>query len=313
MTFARIVNDRILALFNLRLTRASTWRKLEDEQRRLESLARSALARARILQLASVLVPKKAVGQSKVRLGSKCDGGYVCLDDFDGITAAFSFGVAENDDWDVDVADRGIVVYQFDHTVESPPHRHANFRFQKKKIVPIKDGASDAESISSLLTQHVSGGMASAILKIDVEHDEWQIFLSTSNDDLRKFSQIICEFHGFSEIDNDTWYDRARTVLEKLHQDFEIVHVHGNNCSRLIAIGNIPFPELLEVTYASRSRYTFEPADEIFPTQLDAPNEPNRPDLELGWLTLFDKTDPARGTNQARQTRGGCRSGIGQE
>jgi hypothetical protein len=292
MRLSQVLNDRILAVLDLRLTRASDWKKQAEEkhQLQLEALATSMVARARILKLASLLIPQKVVGQSKVRLGSKHDGGYICLDDFAGVTAAFSFGIAENDDWDNEIADRGIMVHQFDHTIDSSPHRHANFRFQKKKIVPIIGREPDVESISSLMAQHANARAASIILKMDVEHDEWQIFASAPSSDLQKFSQIVCEFHGFSRIANDHWYERALTALEKLHQDFEIVHIHGNNFLPLIIIGNIPFPELLEVTYASRMRYKFETAEEIFPTSLDAPNEPNKPDLFLGQFALLPKS-----------------------
>lgn len=116
---------------------------------------------------------------------------------------------------------------------------------------------------------------------MDIEGDEWQIFSATPKNDLRKFSQIICKFHAFHAVDNDDWYKRALTVLEKLHQVFAVVHIHANNYAPLNVIGNLPFPEVLEVTYAARLRYRFEPTDEIFPTSLDAPNNPNLPDFFL--------------------------------
>ena len=275
MWLGRIFNDRILPRLNLRIGRASKW-----QQRKL--LAASPVARTRILTLASFLIPQRALGQSKIRLGSGNDGGYVCLDDFNRITVALSVGIESNDDWDCSIADKGIVVHQFDHTIDSTPHAHQNFRFQKKRIAPIGTGEPGTATITSVLAEHTNCEPASVILKIDIEGDEWEIFLATARDDLRKFSQIICEFHSFHAIDNDDWYNRALAVLEKLHQDFEVVHVHGNNCAPWIIIGNIPFPAVLEVTYAARLRYKFEPTDEIFPTSLDAPNDPTAPDFFLG-------------------------------
>ena len=61
-----------------------------------------------------------------------------------------------------------------------------------------------------------------------------------------------------------------------------MIHVHGNNFMPLIAVGNVPFPEVLEVTFANRNRYDFEDSDEIFPTRLDQPNWPGGADLYLG-------------------------------
>lgn len=295
MTFAETINDRMLGLFNLRLTRASVWRqqqedwkRKQEEQQRLDSLAASNASRKKIIKLASFLTPHRAVGHSKVRLGGKNDGGYVCLSDFKGIEAGFSFGIAEDASWDNDLANKGIVVHQVDHTIDSPPIIHSNLRFQKKKLVSVNNQNPGEETISSLLSRHVKGTSASAILKMDIEHDEWEIFYKTSSGDLNKFSQIICEFHNFSAVGDETWYEQALAVFKKLHEKFAVVHVHGNNFLPWTTIGGVPFPELLEVTFANRTRYAFTPSDEIFPTALDAPNVLGKADLFLGRFVFSD-------------------------
>jgi hypothetical protein len=275
-----MINDRILTRIGLRVIRERDWSKKKKEHRRLELLSDSLVARERVTKLAALLAPHKVAGHSKIRLGAKNDGGYICIDDFDVIKLAFSFGIATDVSWDRDIADRGIVVHQFDHTVDTAPSSHVNFRFQQKKIVGIRCG-DDEETISSLVTKHTLPPAAS-ILKIDIDHDEWDVFLATPSHDLARFSQIICEFHGFDSIITKEWYERAFLVLERLHGDFGAVHVHGNNFLPWISIGNIPFPQLLEVTYANRMRYSLESTDQIFPTGLDAPNDPTKPDLHLG-------------------------------
>jgi len=67
-----------------------------------------------------LLRPHAVEGVKKLRLGSPYDGGYVVLDDFRGVDTAFSLGIEKNATWDLDVAKRGITVYQFDHTVDAP-------------------------------------------------------------------------------------------------------------------------------------------------------------------------------------------------
>lgn len=284
MKVSSLVNEHLLSRFNLRLVRASVWQAQQDHYKRIEALATSPVARERILQLTRLLVPVKAIGHQKTRLGGQYDGGYVCVDDLDGIKAAFSFGIAQDVTWDIDIADRGIPVYQLDHSVDGPPRTHANFRFQKAKAVPVKRRHSAEESISSLLTKHTDRKIASVILKMDVEHDEWQIIESACREDLRVFAQIICEFHGFDLIMNADWFQRAQGALLALDRDFAVVHVHGNNFQPLLSIGNTPFPEVLEVTYANRARYQFERCAETFPTALDAPNDRSRADMTLNYL-----------------------------
>jgi hypothetical protein len=284
MTFAHTINDKFLRRMGVRLVRRSTWKAWEqsyEEQRRRELLATSFLTQKRIVELATLLVPQKALEFSKIRLGGPNDGGYVCLNDFDKIELAFSFGIGDDLSWDVDIANKDILVHQFDHTVESPQKSHANCQFQRKRIVPTKCGLNE-ESILSLWARYLQNTQASAILKMDVENDEWDILLETPSYVLNSFSQIICEFHSFSLVTKQEWYERAYAVFKKLSLQFATVHVHGNNALPWVNLGNVPFPELLEVTYASRIRYSFELSNEVFPTSLDAPNIPEKPDLCLG-------------------------------
>ena len=241
----------------------------------------------RILQLAQLLKPHDAIGQTKVRLGDAFDGGYVCLNDFVGISAAFSFGISDNSSWDRAVGDREILVHQFDHTVTGPPDRHDNFRFKKKKIVATGEESSERESIASLLARFPTQNAASLLLKIDIESDEWRVLYTTSDDDLGVFSQLICELHDFSRIIEDDWWIRAQAVLEKLHRVFEVVHLHANNFAPWAIIGNVPFPDVVEVTYANRKRYHFKETEESFPTPIDAPNDPTAPDMFFGRFEMW--------------------------
>ena len=70
--------------------------------------------------------------------------------------------------------------------------------------------------------------------------------------------------------------------LEKLSDSYAVVHVHANNIGGFSNVANIIFPNVLEITFANRSMYSFSETDEIFPGPLDAPNDPSHPDLHLG-------------------------------
>ena len=47
-------------------------------------------------------------------------------------------------------------------------------------------------------------------------------------------------------------------------------------------IANVIVPNVLEITFANRSLYSFSETDEVFPGPLDVPNDPSRPDMHLG-------------------------------
>lgn len=85
----------------------------------------------RFLSLARLFEPVAAVGHRKIRVGRPNDGGYVMLDDFGGITAALSLGVADDPSWDLAIGERGIPTFQFDHTINKPPAEHPNLTFAR--------------------------------------------------------------------------------------------------------------------------------------------------------------------------------------
>lgn len=225
-----------------------------------------ALAVERISSLGQLLRPQRVHGVQKVRLGGPHDGGYVCLDDFSDIEAAISLGTGENASWDAVAAERGLIVHQYDHTVAESPIAHANFRFHRRKIGAAID--HQTETIASVLAQTRLTRPNSTIMKIDIEGDEWAALAAAPVAALDTVAQIICEFHGFQQIIDDDWFERAFAVLSKLNDKFSVVHVHGNNHDLLMAIGNFLFPGALEVTYASRAKYTFSDSDEVFPGKL---------------------------------------------
>lgn len=230
----------------------------------------------------SHLTPRRVMGIEKVRLGDAGDGGYVMLDDFTGVTGALSLGIGGNCSWDAQIAERGIDVYQYDHTIEGPPTEHPRFHFTRKMIAA--EVSKDAESLSTALGTIAASENERLVLKIDIEGAEWDVFDSAPEVDLGRFSQIIAEFHDFDEVLNSAWRDRAQRVLAKLRTQFDVVHVHANNYGTYDVIANVPIPEAFEISFANRSIYRSEETDEVFPTALDQPNRPDRPDIFLGTM-----------------------------
>jgi hypothetical protein len=231
------------------------------------------------LAVARAFEPKRVVGFNKTRIGRDFDGGYIHVDDFSGVGAALSFGVSDDASWDVAIASKSIPVHQFDHTIEKGPVPHPLIQFYKQRIAPT-DGPGDV--CLDTLVGRLLADCKRAVLKIDIEGDEWQVFSAVSPRALMKFSQITCEFHGLQLAAEPVWSARFIHVLRKLRAVFEIVHVHGNNALPFVNVGNVVLPSLLEVTFANRDYYQFAETNEVFPTALDQPNLPDRPDLWLG-------------------------------
>lgn len=161
----------------------------------------------KFLELIRLFKPVRVANIRKVRVGRSGDGGYVMLDCFDEIDAAFSFGVEQEISWDTEMAMRGCNVYMYDHSIDAPPQSNPRFHFFKKMIGPREDSSMGVESIENVLAKHGASGRRN-VLKIDIEGAEWDAFDATEASILDRFSQIVCEFHGFENGVNDLWLAR---------------------------------------------------------------------------------------------------------
>ena len=229
----------------------------------------------------ALLRPYRAKGPGKVRLGNIGDGGYVCVDDFVGLDVALSFGINDDISWDLAVADRGLTVHQFDHTVECPAPGDPRMIFHKKMIAPASTAAS--ENIATLVrTLDRRGARPNMILKMDIEGGEWPVIDATPADDLARFSQILCELHYFQGLADADYRRAIFDALSKLHEHYAVVHVHANVCGGVSNIANVMVPNVLEISFANRALYEFEDTDELFPGPMDISCDANQPDLFLG-------------------------------
>jgi hypothetical protein len=229
------------------------------------------------------LTPKRAVGVDKLRVGCPYDGGYVMLDDFSGTVVAVSCGVGSNWAWDHEIAERGIRVRQFDEKALSDERGWPLIDFTALRISG-SPGAGQAT-----LDEIVAGlnvAPATALLKIDIEGAEWDVFESAGDAALSVFSQIVVEFHGLGRAADEARFAKYEVAIERLNRHFQSVHVHGNNHSPFVTVHHVAIPDVLEVTFASRHRFAFDDGVETFPTALDMPNRRFAQDLWLGTFTF---------------------------
>ena len=242
---------------------------------------------ARIVMLGLLMAPRRVTSHRKIRVGGRTDGGYVMLDDFTKLRTAFSLGVGPNVDWDYAMAERGIAIHQFDHTVTGPPRDHPRFHFNRRRIDAQASG--DADNLETLLEKHGSTARFSNLLKLDIEGSEWALLAEADAGSLSRFPQILCEFHALALVHDDKHFATMTRALRRLRQNFEVVHVHGNNCGGRLYVADQAMPNVLELTLAHREVYSFADEPETFPTELDYPNDPRTPEYFLGDFR-FDST-----------------------
>jgi len=245
----------------------------------------------RCFDIVSLFSPMDVKGGKYVRVGSNYDGGYVMLDDFqkEKVDAAYSFGICDDVSWDEAIANRGIDVFMFDHTIDRLPKYHPKFHYFKMGVTGYEKGAN-LKTLGELIIENGHTTCKNLIMKMDVEGCEWDTFTETKSDVISQFSQIVVEFHNLFSAIYDQKHLSIMNVLKKINQTHQSIHVHANSRNNALWIGPLVFPEVLEVTYIRRT----DADDKLiantrqFPTEIDQTNVSNLPDIYLGSFSGVD-------------------------
>lgn len=235
----------------------------------------------RILSILRLLRPYEQVGAQKIRVGRDNDGGYIMVDDFDGVTAAYSLGINDDVSWDKQMAARDIDILQFDHTIDALPESDPHFHWSRTGICGVGEERDGFRSLPDIIqgNGHAEGDL---VLKMDIEGAEWSVFATMPLDLMARFRQIVCEFHGFQHVDRPDFFERAAAACRNLSTNHRVVHVHANNNTAYAIVGGVPIPACLEITLSRTQGRSFQLSSETFPTPIDQPCWPGRADYTLG-------------------------------
>src|SRR3954470_9669166 len=97
-----------------------------------------------------MLRPHRVEGVGKVRIGRLFDGGYIMLDRLESVAAAYSLGISNDVSWDLDMAMKGIPVFQYDHTIKQLPTEHELFNWKRLAIAAESDPYNNKDTLSNL-------------------------------------------------------------------------------------------------------------------------------------------------------------------
>jgi len=241
-----------------------------------------------LLAMLDLLAPMAVEGFKKVRIGGAHDGGYVMLDDFDGVEAAYSIGIETDVSWDADIASREIDVFQYDHTIDSAPEQNPRLFWRKLGLGAVADDAREIVTLARMLAENGHDDARNLLLKIDIEDAEWAVFAALDDRVLSQFRQIVLEMHFFENAVDPARRDLMRRAIATLTKRHRVVHVHGNNHAPWALVGSIAVPSVMEFTFARIDGGIFRPSDELFPTALDRPNRKESADYRLGHFRFLD-------------------------
>lgn len=216
----------------------------------------------------------------------KKDGSYVLLNDFKNIKIAYSFGIRREIQFDKYLADKGIDVYMYDHTINSLPYNNTKFHWKKIGITHKNKENNFLKSLEELIIENGHSSEQNMILKMDVDYAEWESLKDLSSKIIRQFKYILIEFH----FRNETllYYN----VLKKFYKTHQSFYLRCNNKYNIVNFGNNRICKALEVSYIIKKDYEFTKDSSIYPIkELDFPYYiEKKEEMNLNILKLFDNS-----------------------
>ena len=128
------------------------------------------------------------------------------------------------------------------------------------------------------------------ILKIDIEHWEWESIIDLKEDTLKQFKYIAIEYHFKDEknFKNENIYYKVLKKISRTHQSF---YARCNESrSKKINFGNNRICHILEVSYIIRKDNIFLKDEAIYPIYEFDFKKPvlGKLEMNLNILKLFE-------------------------
>ena len=226
----------------------------------------------------------KTNGVNLIRIGGAGDGGYLLPDDFVGIEECFSPGSNLLWNFERELSERfHIKSFICDSIDQKPRDLTENQDFTEAWVGPATDESSTI-SLSDWI-EIKSPGDSDLILQMDIEGAEFQTLLSVSTKLLNRFRIIVIEFHFLEALKNRWAFNLMYTpIFSKLLENFDVVHLHPNNCCGTWTVGDLEFPRIIEVTFHRKDRAISDLKNADIKNQLDYPCVPSNKELRIEWL-----------------------------
>lgn len=237
-------------------------------------------SRTAVREALNLLTPWDA-GLKLIRVGSEGDGGYLVPDAFCGVGALFSPGVSETWDFERYVAEHyDMPSFMVDGSVDAPPGLTELQHFSRLWLGP--RSRSGMTSLEDWVSQSGVSLESDLMLQMDIEGSEYGVLAAAPLATLRRFRIAVVEFHGLDWISvGPVLRQRILPALRKMAVDFEVVHVHPNNCCGVQMSYGVPVPKVLEVTYLRRDYVQDVPVRARLPHPLDRDCVTGSPTLTL--------------------------------
>jgi len=206
-----------------------------------------------VIELLNRLRPQDN-GHNLIRIGGLGDGGYLLPDDLSGIGELFSPGSNQLSNFEKDIADRWKIKSFICDSIEEKPTDLSPFQdFTPSWVGPYSDG----EKFISLedWVREKSQASGDLLLQMDIEGAEFQTLISTPLETLNRFRIIVIEIHFLEALKNRWAFELVYApFFNKILQQFDVIHLHPNNCCGLWNYGEFQYPRIIELTLHRKDR-----------------------------------------------------------
>lgn len=226
------------------------------------------------LNLMEVISP----GNTLKRAGGGGDGGYIMIYPYSDTKIAYSFGISNDVSWDLQMAENGYEVYQYDHTISKLPIENKAFHWKRQGLTGGTE-CFELKQLETLIKENGHGSQSGMVLKMDIEGYEWEVFSNIDTRVLKQFDQITLELHNLLSFRRNPFVLKA---LDKIASTHQTIYVHANNSRKVDLCSTLVTPDFLEVTFVLREKYEFKKSELVLPTILDEPNISGYPEIRLG-------------------------------
>ena len=120
------------------------------------------------------------------------------------------------------------------------------------------------------------------MLQMDIEGAEFQTLMSVSTKLIKRFRIIVIELHFLEALKNRWAFEQIYSpFFNKLLGNFDVIHVHPNNCCGVWTFGDIEYPRLVELTLHRKDRSKYLSPRKSSRNELDQPCVSSNPDLSI--------------------------------
>jgi hypothetical protein len=199
-------------------------------------------------ELISILAPNKFKGDLK-RFGDKGDGSYVLPRNIvTPKTHLISGGIADNNEFEIELAKKGVTGIQVDNSITRAPKEHKNLIF-KFATLGDKDGTNKI-SLGNLISNAPSN--KNLIVKLDIEGAEIAALQNLSEKALKRINCLVLELHNLSSLVQN---DRVLKSLIKLkNSGLSSIYLQANNGILDYIIAGVLIPDNVEVTFVRKEK-----------------------------------------------------------